>query len=516
MRPRTVALRHIPVDAGEPPASQAPLKDCASLPPTRTAPKNMKMIVVDLITKKRDGGEHTADELRFLMEGMVQGTVPDYQIAAWAMAVYFQGMSPTESTALTLAMAASGETLDLRGLTSTDKLIVDKHSSGGVGDKTTLTVGPIVAACGLPVGKMSGRGLSFSGGTIDKLEGIPGWSASLSAEHFRRQLREVGLVVAAQTATLAPADQLLYALRDVTGTVPSLPLIAGSIMSKKLAAGAAAIVLDVKCGRGAFMESLPQARELAQLMVSIGRGAGRRVTALVTAMDQPLGRAVGNILEVREAIDTLLGSGPHDFQQLTQDVASEMLLLGDPQLHREQESEGEEAARDTARRRVQEAINSGAAFSKFVEFVAAQGGDATVVTSPERLAAAPVTLELQAKRGGLIDALDARAIGLAVVELGGGRQQKGDAIDHRVGVILARKVGEQVHAGDTLCTIHAADAAAARIAAGRILDAYSCSDMPSLATDKKGEGTNGEEIRGESASVPGAPEMPIVLERITN
>ena len=474
------------------------------------------MIVVDLITKKRDGGEHTADELRYLMEGIVQGTVPDYQIAAWAMAVYFQGMTPTESTALTLAMAASGETLDLRGLANSDKLIVDKHSSGGVGDKTTLTVGPIVAACGLPVGKMSGRGLSFSGGTIDKLEGIPGWSASLSAEQFRRQLGEVGLVVAAQTATLAPADQLLYALRDVTGTVPSLPLIAGSIMSKKLAAGADAIVLDVKCGRGAFMESLPQARKLAQLMASIGRGAGRRVTALVTAMDQPLGRAVGNILEVREAIDTLLGSGPHDFQQLTLEVASEMLLLGDPQLHREQESEGEEAARDAARRRVQEAIDSGAAFSKFVEFVAAQGGDATFVTSPERLAAAPVNLELRAKRGGFIDAVDARAVGLAVVALGGGRQQKGDAIDYRVGVVLARKVGEQVQAGDTLCTIHAADLTAARIAAARVEDAYSYTEMPSFAPVKKGEGTNGEEIRSESTSVPGATERPIVLDRITS
>ena len=474
------------------------------------------MNVVDLITKKRDGGEHSADELQFLMEGIVQGTVPDYQIAAWAMAVYFQGMTPAESTALTLAMAASGETLDLQGLANSDKLIVDKHSSGGVGDKTTLTVGPIVAACGLPVGKMSGRGLSFSGGTIDKLEGIPGWSASLSAEHFRRQLREVGLVVAAQTATLAPADQMLYALRDVTGTVPSLPLIAGSIMSKKLAAGADAIVLDVKCGRGAFMESLPQARELAHLMVSIGRGAGRRVTALVTAMDQPLGQAVGNILEVQEAIDTLQGRGPGDFQQLTQEVASEMLLLGDPQLHCEQEVKGEEAARDTARRRVQEAVDSGTAFARFVKFVGAQGGDTTVVTNPERLAAAPVRLELQAKRGGFIDEVDARAIGLAVVALGGGRQQKGDVIDHRVGVILAKKVGERVDPGDTLCTIHAADSTAVRSAAARVMAAFSYSDGRHSAAEKMGEGTKGEEIGSAGASVRGTAGGPIVLDRITS
>lgn len=469
------------------------------------------MNVVDLITKKRDGGEHSADELRFLMEGIVERTVPDYQIAAWAMAVYFRGMTAAESTALTLAMAASGETLDLRALAQSEKLLVDKHSSGGVGDKTTLTVGPIVAACGLPVGKMSGRGLSFSGGTIDKLEGIPGWSANLSTAQFRRQLREVGLVVAAQTAALAPADQLLYALRDVTGTVPSLPLIAGSIMSKKLAAGADAIVLDVKCGRGAFMESLPEARELADLMVSIGRGAGRRVTALVTAMEQPLGRAIGNILEVREAIDTLQGGGPTDFQELTQEVATEMLLLGDPKLHKEQEAAGEESGRRSARSRVQEAIDSGAAFDKFVQFVAAQGGDTAAVVSPDLLDTAPAVFELKSKRGGIVSRLDARAVGLAVAALGGGRQRKGDAIDHRVGVVLASKVGEQVLAGDPLCTVHAADADAARCAADRISDAYSFRDLPQLATTEPEE-----EVGAEGATAPGSQERPIILDRITS
>ena len=469
------------------------LQHCASLPPTGKAPKKFMMNAVELITKKRDGGEHSADELEFLMRGIVQETIPEYQIAAWAMAVYFRGMTAEESTALTLAMAGSGETLDLRELAGSGNLIVDKHSSGGVGDKTTLTVGPIVAACGLPVGKMSGRGLSFSGGTIDKLEGIPGWSAGLSTAQFRRQLREVGLVVAAQTATLAPADQKLYALRDVTGTVPSLPLIAGSIMSKKLAAGADAIVLDVKCGRGAFMETPAEARELAELMVSIGKGAGRRVTALVTAMDQPLGRAVGNILEVREAIDTLQGGGPPDFQQLTQEVASEMLLLGDPELFREQDAAGDEAGREAARRSVQEAINSGAAFDRFVQFVEAQSGDAAAVVSPDGLAKAPVTVEVEATRDGVVSGLDARAVGLAVVALGGGRQRKGDEIDPRVGIVLTSKVGDRVSAGDRLCTVHAADEDAAGLAAERVLKAYSFSD-----------------------AVQDRPERSIVLDRITS
>ena len=474
------------------------------------------MNVVDLITKKRDGGEHSEAELDFLMEGIVEGTIPDYQIAAWAMAVYFRGMTAAESTALTLAMAASGETLDLREPAHSDKLVVDKHSSGGVGDKTTLTVGPVVAACGLPVGKMSGRGLSFSGGTIDKLEGIPGWSAGLSTARFRGQLREVGLVVAAQTAKLAPADQMLYALRDVTGTVPSLPLIAGSIMSKKLAAGADAIVLDVKCGRGAFMESLAEARELAELMVSIGKGAGRRVTALVTAMDQPLGRAVGNILEVREAIDTLQGGGPPDFQQLTQEVASEMLLLGDPEFFGEQEAAGDEAGREAARHRVQEALDSGAAFEKFVQFVAAQGGDAAAVVSPWRLASAPVTVELRAKEEGVVTGLDARAVGLAVVALGGGRQRKGDEIDHRVGVVLNSKVSDRVANGDLLCTVHAGDKNAAGLAAERVLNAYSLADIHGLEPVDPNAGKVRRTARDVMDAEAEGQEPSIVLDRITS
>ncbi len=474
------------------------------------------MNAVDLIIKKRDGGEHNAEELGFLMQGIVRGTIPDYQIAAWAMAVYFRGMTRAEATAFTLAMAASGDTLDLQGLAPPGKLVVDKHSSGGVGDKTTLTVGPIAAACGLPVGKMSGRGLSFSGGTIDKLEGIPGWSAELSMARFRGQLKEVGLVVAAQTATLAPADRMLYALRDVTGTVPSLPLIAASIMGKKLAAGADAIVLDVKCGRGSFMETVDEARQLAELMVSIGTGAGRRVTALVTAMEQPLGRAIGNNLELREAIQTLKGGGPSDFQALTQAVAAEMLILGEPAYRREGEAGREEAAREAAKRRVQEAVDSGAAFEKFVAFVAAQGGDTTAVTSPFGLAAAPVVQELEADCGGIVSGLDARAIGVAVAALGGGRQQKGDTIDHRVGVVLAAKVGETVSAGDTLCTIHAADTEAAEAAAARIREAYSFLDAPGGGSDRAGQPGDGVRSGAGEAASSSLAERPIVLERITN
>jgi pyrimidine-nucleoside phosphorylase len=423
---------------------------------------------VDLIIKKRDGDEHTPEELRFLVRGIVDETLPDYQLAAWAMAVYFQGMSDAEITALTQAMAESGEMLDLHDAVPPGALIVDKHSSGGVGDKTTLAVGPIVAACGLPVGKMSGRGLSFTGGTIDKLESIRGWSAELSEEAFRRQLRQVGLVVAAQTADLAPADKHLYALRDVTGTVPALPLIASSIMSKKLAAGADAIVLDVKCGRGAFMETLEEARELARLMVAIGKGAGRQVTALITAMDQPLGRAVGHALEVVEAIDTLHGRGPADFQELVEQVAAEMLLLGRPS------AAGYEAALE----QVRNAIRSGDAFAKLRDFVAAQGGDATQVDDPGKLPTSPVTVPVPAPGAGTVSQIDAREVGLSVVALGGGRQAKGGTIDHRVGVICHAKVGESVEEGEPLCTVHAADEASAARVIGRIQSAFTLGDEP--------------------------------------
>ena len=434
---------------------------------------------VDIIIKKRDGNELSQEEIQFFINGFVAGSIADYQVAAWAMAIYFRGMSDAETTALTLAMAASGSQFDLHDSVAPGVLIVDKHSSGGVGDKTTLAVTPIVAACGLPVGKMSGRGLSFTGGTIDKLESIPGWSPDLSEKQFRKQLREVGLVVAGQTVDLAPADKTLYALRDVTGTVPSLPLIASSIMSKKLAAGADAIVLDVKCGHGAFMETLEDARTLSRLMVAIGTLAGRKVVALITQMDQPLGRAIGHSLEVQEAIATLHGNGPDDFQELVETVAAEMLLLGSGK--EEQEGEGVSGLKIAqshadAREMVLGAIRSGAAFAKFKEFVAAQGGDIGYLDQPQRLTAAPIQITVPALRSGYVSHIDAREIGLAVVDMGGGRQKKGDPIDHRVGVIMRGKVGKAIREGEPLCTIHAANRESADIASERIQKAFQFSD----------------------------------------
>jgi pyrimidine-nucleoside phosphorylase len=422
----------------------------------------MNLNPVDLIIKKRDGGEHSRAELRALIGGIVDESLPDYQLAAWAMAVFFRGMTDAEITELTLAMAESGDTLDLHDAVPAGALIVDKHSSGGVGDKTTLAVGPIAAACGLPVGKMSGRGLSFTGGTIDKLESIRGWQAELDEPRFRRQLREIGLVVAAQTADLAPADKHLYALRDVTGTVNSLPLIAASIMSKKLAAGADAIVLDVKCGRGAFMETLDDARELARLMVAIGDGAGRAVTALITAMEQPLGRAVGNALEVAEAIATLHGNGPADFQELVEQVSAEMVVLG--QRHN--------VDRSAALAQVQDVIRSGAALDKLRAFVAAQGGDVAQIDDPSLLPSAPVVMPVPAPVAGVVTAIDAREIGLTVVALGGGRRAKGEPIDHRVGVLCEAKVGSAVETGAPLAWVHAADEGSAQTAVARVQAAY--------------------------------------------
>lgn len=423
---------------------------------------------VDIIVKKRDGGELTATEIQYFINGFVTGAISDYQVAAWAMAVYFQGMTSLETTALTQAMAASGDQLDLHDAVAPGGLIVDKHSSGGVGDKTTLAVGPIVAACGLPVGKMSGRGLSFTGGTIDKLESIAGWNPDLSEAQFRRQLREIGLVVAGQTSNLAPADKVLYALRDVTGTVPSLPLIASSIMSKKLAAGADAIVLDVKCGHGAFMETLDNARALSRLMVDIGHHAGRQVTAFITQMEQPLGHAVGHALEVKEAIETLQGSGPADFQELVETIAAEMLQLGNAA-----------ATPREAQRKIRQVIANGAALAKFRAFVVAQGGNGALVDDPERLPTAPVRLPFVAAQSGYLAQIDAREVGLTCVALGGGRQRKGEPIDHRVGILVKAKVGAAVTAGDELGLIFAADETAAQTAAHRLQQAYTfTTDQP--------------------------------------
>ncbi len=444
------------------------------------------MRIVDIITHKRDGGELTRAEVEFFIRGYVSGDVPDYQAAAFCMAVFFRGMTPQETTHLTEAMAFSGDTLDLHDVAP---FIVDKHSSGGVGDKTTLVVAPMVASLGVPVGKMSGRGLSFSGGTLDKLESIPGFRADLTIEQFKRQLRDVGVVVAGQTHELAPADGKLYALRDVTGTVPSLPLIAGSVMSKKIAAGADAIVLDVKVGKGAFMETLPEAVELAELMAQIGRGLGRKMTALIGDMSQPLGLAAGNALEVVEAIETLHSRGPADFRQHCVDVAAEMLLLtadkdlrglGDPSTGSGQALEGLAQA---ARAQATATLDDGSAWAKFRQWIAAQGGDLSYVDDPSRLARAPIIRPLAAPVAGYVAKVDAREVGFTVVDLGGGRAKKGDPVDPAVGVVLEErgKIGGKVAAGEPLLWVYARDEASCVAALARLADAYAFSDTPVAA-----------------------------------
>ncbi|RME84448.1 MAG: thymidine phosphorylase [Caldilineae bacterium] len=423
------------------------------------------MRAVDIIAKKRDGQALSAEEIDFFIQGYARDEIPDYQAAAWCMAVLLRGMTHEETTALTLSMARSGKQLDLSDVAP---LVADKHSTGGVGDKVTMALGPVVAAAGQPVGKMSGRGLGFSGGTLDKLESIPGWSAERSEQEFKQQIREIGLVVAGQTRELVPADRKLYALRDVTATVPSLPLIASSVMSKKIAAGANVILLDVKVGVGAFMETLEDAVELAETMVAIGRLAGRRVAARVTDMNQPLGRAVGNALEVKEALATLRGEGPPDFTELILTEAAHLLMMCE-------RADDEQSAR----RAVEETLSSGTALEKFRAFVAAQGGDPAVVDEPDRLLPqAPVQQDLLSPRAGYLSAVNARVFGMTTVHLGGGRLRKGDPIDRSVGVVLHAKIGDYVEKGQPLCTIHARNEADAAQAAEELLAAYDWSEQP--------------------------------------
>lgn len=419
------------------------------------------MRAVDIIIKKRDRQELTKEEIEFFIQGYTRGDIPDYQAAAWAMAVLLNGMTPRETTDLTLAMAHSGDVLDLSGVVD---IALDKHSTGGVGDKTTLAVLPMVVAAGLPVGKMSGRGLGFSGGTLDKMESIPGYRTDLSTEEFLEQLRTVGIVLTGQSADLAPADGKLYALRDVTGTVPSIPLIASSIMSKKIAAGAQGIVLDVKVGRGAFMQTLDDARELAQLMVDIARLAGRRAIALLSDMNQPLGYAVGNALEVKEAIDTLHGHGPADFYEHCLKVAAYMLILGG-------KAKTEEEGRAIAER----TIADGSAWEKFRTLVQAQGGDVAYVDEPERLPRASLVESMLAPKSGYVARIDAREVGETAVILGAGREKKGDPIDHAVGIVVHKKVGEPIEEGEPLLTIHANDEARLNEAEERLWDAVEIS-----------------------------------------
>jgi pyrimidine-nucleoside phosphorylase len=422
------------------------------------------MRAVDIIIKKRDHGELTQEELDFFVQGFVKGDIPDYQVSAWAMAVLLNGMTPQETTHLTLSMVHSGRILDLTGVV---KIAVDKHSSGGVGDKTSLTVLPTVAACGLPVGKMSGRGLGFSGGTLDKLESIPGYRVDLNTDEFKKQLKEKGIVLTGQSLDLAPADGKLYSLRDVTGTVPSIPLIASSIMSKKIAAGAQAIVLDVKVGKGAFMETLDMARELAGLMTQIGDLAGRKTVCLLSDMNQPLGHAVGNALEVKEAIDALKGGGPADFREHCLHVSAHMLVVG-------------QRARDLVEGRgmAEKAIAGGGAFEKFRVLVSAQGGDVSFVDQPDKLPRAKLVEAVKAPRGGWLAQIDAGGVGEASVELGAGRSKKSDEVDHAVGFIIQHKVGDRVQPGEPLFTVHANDQKKADAAREAVLNAHAFSDTP--------------------------------------
>jgi pyrimidine-nucleoside phosphorylase len=412
----------------------------------------------ELIQRKRDGEELRDDELAELILGYSRGEIPDYQLAAFAMAVYFRGLSPRETFALTDAMVRSGETIDLQA--ELGRPVADKHSTGGVGDKASLVVGPLVAACGIPFGKMSGRGLGHTGGTLDKLESIPGYRVELSRDEFIDQVRDVGLAVIGQTEELVPADKQLYALRDVTATVDNISLIAASIMSKKIAAGANAIVLDVKVGDGAFMKSIEDARALAEAMLELGRRAERMVVCELTDMDQPLGQAVGNALEIREAVAALRGEGPADLAELAVVSAAHLVSLVD------------RVDADEARSRVEAVLRDGSALAAYERWIRAQGGD----PAAEALPSAPVVRTVAAQRDGHVTRAGALAIGLAAMRLGAGRAAKTDEIDHAVGVVCLRKRGDLVEAGGPLAEIHARDEASAEAVAGDVAAAYELAD----------------------------------------
>jgi pyrimidine-nucleoside phosphorylase len=422
------------------------------------------MRFVEVIEKKRDGFELSTEEIHFFVDGFTSGEIPDYQAAAWAMAVLLNGMSTRETTDLTMAMAHSGDMIDLSHVVEN---ALDKHSTGGVGDKTTLVVEPLVTACGVPIGKMSGRGLGFSGGTLDKMESIPGFRADLSIEEFYAQLKKEGIVLTGQTGDLAPADGKLYALRDVTGTVPSMPLIASSIMSKKIAGGAHRILLDIKTGLGAFMQTLDEARQLGHLMVQIAGLAGRKAVALLSDMNQPLGFAVGNALEVKEAIDTLHGGGPPDFREHCLEVSAHMLMLAE-------KASTEKAARKLA----EETIASGKAWQKFRRLVEVQGGDVSYVDDPDKLPRARIIEPVVSPRDGYIAGMHARIIGETSVTLGAGRAKKGDPVDHAVGVVVHTKVGDKVKKGQPLFTIHANKKGLLEEARPELLKVYTFSDKP--------------------------------------
>jgi pyrimidine-nucleoside phosphorylase len=419
----------------------------------------------ELIRRKRDGERLDAEELSELILEYSRGNVPDYQLAAFCMAVFFRGLDGAETFALTDAMIRSGETIDLHS--AIGRKVVDKHSTGGVGDKTSLAVGPIVAACGVPFGKMSGRGLGHTGGTLDKLESIPGFRVELSTEEFLEQVRDVGLAIIGQSANLVPADKLLYGLRDVTATVDNVSLIAASIMSKKIAAGADAIVLDVKVGDGAFMKTIEDARELAEMMLELGKHAGREVACVLTDMDQPLGHAVGNALEIRETIATLRGEGPPDFTELVLSACAHLLAFSDLGVD-------EQAGRE----RAVAAVEDGSALDLYERWISAQGGD----PAEDALPSAAVVRDVAAPRDGYVAAIGAVDVGMAALRLGAGRQRKEDAIDHAVGVLCLKKRGDVVRAGKPVAQVHAQDDVAAAKAAEEVLAAYALADAAPEAT----------------------------------
>jgi pyrimidine-nucleoside phosphorylase len=422
------------------------------------------MQAVELIRKKRDGDILNTTEIDWLVDQYTRELIPDYQMSSWLMAVYWRGMNARETSDLTLAMAHSGEELHVRDTISP---VVDKHSTGGVGDKVTLAVAPLVAACGVAVGKMTGRGLGHTGGTVDKLESITGFRSALSREEFMDILTRHQLVLAGQSSDLAPADGKMYALRDVTGTIESIPLIAASIMSKKLAIGASHLLLDVKVGSGAFMKDLVQARELAQTMVDIGRFAGLQTVAAITTMDQPLGRAIGNALEMVEAISILRGQGPEDVSLLCYHEASELLVMT-----------GRADTMSEAETRIEQAIGTGAAIAKLAEVIEAQGGNPRQIERPELLPKAPVRIMLLAPCSGYIAGIEAEQIGLASMRLGAGRFKKGEEIDHRTGLILQAKIGDYLQVGEPLVEIHAKNESEASSVQDALLACYTWSDAP--------------------------------------
>ncbi|MDT8859833.1 pyrimidine-nucleoside phosphorylase [Alkalihalobacillus sp. MEB130] len=420
------------------------------------------MRMVDLIEKKRDGHELTKEEIRFAIEGYTKGTIPDYQMSALAMAIFFQDMTTVERAELTTAMVESGDQIDLSAI---EGIKVDKHSTGGVGDKTTIALAPLVAAVGVPVAKMSGRGLGHTGGTIDKLEAIPGFSVEIDTEQFVNLVNKNKLAVVGQTGNLTPADKKLYSLRDVTATVNSIPLIASSIMSKKLASGADAIVLDVKTGRGAFMKELEQSKELAESMVAIGKSLGRDTMAIISDMNQPLGFTVGNALEVKEAIEMLRGEGPDDLRELCLTLGSQMVYLA------KQANSIEEA-----RRKLEEVISNGKALEVLKVFIASQNGDPSVVDHPENLPKAKYELEVKAEQTGVVSAIIADKIGTAAMVLGAGRATKDSEIDLAVGIVLNKKIGDSVQVGDSIATLHANDEHVEHVSK-MVKDAYSFTDQ---------------------------------------